>query len=175
MKKVIMKTTKKIVKSIRKRPSISAPASSKEELEYENDFAKWANTQAMHLKKQEFSKLDIENIIEEIESLGRSERRTLESYLEILLMHMLKIKYQPAKHSRSWDLSIKNSRQKFKKVLNKNPSLKPKLEEILKDSYESAILDAALETMLDENVFPVNCPWTMAEILSEESLLQRPF
>lgn len=139
----------------------------KKRVGYEQDFYGWTRMQSRLLKKQEFSNLDIENLIEEIESLGRSERRTLESYLEILLMHMLKVEYQPAKHSKSWDLSIKNSRQKFKKVLKQNPSLKPKLPEILKDAYESARLDAALETKLEEKKFPVNCPWTMDEILAE--------
>lgn len=134
---------------------------------YESDFFKWTKNQANFLKKQEFSKLDIENLIEEIESLGRTEKRTLESYLEILLMHMLKVKYQPKKHTKSWDLSIKNCRQKFKKVLKQNPSLKPKLPNILKDSYESARLDAALETQLDEKTFPLSCPWSIEEILSE--------
>lgn len=162
-----MTTTKKTVKASPKRLSISAPSANKE-LEYEKDFYKWTRNQARFLKKQEFSNLDIENLIEEIESLGRSERRTLESYLEIMLMHMLKVKYQPKKHSKSWDLSIKNSRQKFKKVLKQNPSLKPKLPEILKDSYVSARLDAALETQLDEKIFPESCPWTLDEILVEE-------
>ena len=168
MNEVIMKKTKTTVKTSSTNLSVSAPASAKVNLEYEKDFYKWTRNQAKILKNKEFSNLDIENLIEEIESLGRSERRTLESYLEILLMHMLKAKYQPAKHSKSWDLSIKNSRQKFKKVLKQNPSLKPKLAEILRDSYESARLDAALETKLDEKIFPANCPWTIDEILSEE-------
>ena len=83
-------------------------------------------------------------------------------------MHLLKARYQPTKHSKSWDLSIKNSRQKFKKVLKKNPCLKPKLPEILIDSYESARLDAALETKLDEKAFPINCPWKIEEVLFDD-------
>lgn len=81
---------------------------------------------------------------------------------------MLKVKYQPAKHSKSRQLSIRNSRLKFKKILRQNPSLKSKLHEILKDSYKSARLDAALETQLDEKTFPLECPWTLIEILSED-------
>jgi hypothetical protein len=165
---VYMKTIKKTVKTNPKKLSVNMQTIEKSEQIYDSDFFKWTKDQANYLKKQEFSSLDIENLIEEIESLGRSERRTLESYLEILLMHMLKAKYQPAKHSKSWDLSIKNSRQKFKKILSQNPSLKPKLAAILKDSYESARLDAALETKLDEKIFPLKSPWTMTEILSEK-------
>jgi len=161
-----MIATKKTTQSASRKPRAPAP---KETLLHEKDFFKWTRKQAACLKKQEFSNLDIENLIEEIESLGRSERRTLESYLEVMLMHMLKVKSQPQRHSKSWDLSIKNSRQKFKKVLKQSPSLKSKFAEILKDAYASARLDAALETGLDEKVFPINCPWTMDQILSEES------
>lgn len=163
-----MKKISKILRAKPKKLSVCALPTSKKDAEYDKDFFKWTKNQAKFLKKQEFSSLDIENLIEEIESLGRSERRTLESYLEIMLMYMLKVKYQPAKHSKSWELSIKNSRQKFKKVLRQNPSLKPKLADILKDSYESARLDAALETKLDEQTFPLECPWTMNEVLSDE-------
>lgn len=134
-------------------------------MSYDKDFFKWANTQAHFLKNKDFFRLDIEHLIEEIESLGRSEKRMLQSYLEILLMHMLKAKYQPMHRSKSWDLSIKNSRQKFKQVLNENPSLKPKLSDILKYAYASARLDAAQETGLDEKIFPIKCPWSLKEIL----------
>lgn len=162
-----MKTPQKTLKSKPKSLTVSAPISQKEELLYERDFFKWTKMQAKHLKNLDFSHLDISHLIEEIESLGRSERRTLESYLEILLMHMLKVTYQPKKHTKSWDLSIKNSRQKFKKVLKQNPSLKPKLPDILTDAYESARLDAAVDTGLDETAFPVSCPWSLEEILNQ--------
>lgn len=157
----------KTLKTKPKRLTVSAPVSEKDTLLHERDFFKWTKKQAQYLKNQDFSNLDIAHLIEEIESLGRSERRTLESYLEILLMHMLKVTYQPKKHTKSWDLSIKNSRQKLKKVLKQNPSLKPKLPDILTDAYESARLDAALDTGLDERTFPVRCPWTIEEILTD--------
>lgn len=160
----------KMKKSIKNRPSelaVSAPSDSK--AEYDMDFFKWTEKQASLLKKQEFSRLDIANLIEEIESLGRMEKRTLQSYLELLLMHMLKVEFQPEKHTKSWDLSIRNSRQKFKQVLAENPSLKPKLKEILEYAYKSARLDAAQETELEENIFPEKCPWSIQKILFEET------
>lgn len=70
-------------------------------LAYEKDFFKWTKTQANHLKKKEFSKLDIENLIEEIKSLGRSEKRAIKSYLANLLLDLLKIECQPGKHTKS--------------------------------------------------------------------------
>lgn len=136
-----------------------------DKLNYDKDFFKWVNHQADFLRKGEFGKLDIKNLIEEIESLGRSEKRTLQSYLEVLLMHMLKEKYQNNKASKSWALSIKNSRLKVKRILKDNPSLKPKLDEIIKDAYASARLDAAEETGLPEKTFPKKCEWSTEEIL----------
>lgn len=158
-----MNSKKKSVKIHSKKLTISVQE--KKSPTYEKDFYKWTQQQAELLKDEKWKKLDIENLIEEIESLGRSEKRTLKSYLEILLMHMLKAEYQPEKHTRSWDLSIKNSKFKANKILKENPSLKPTLNEILKDAYFSARLDAALETGLDEKKFPKECPWKNKEIL----------
>lgn len=159
-----MKTTSKKSTYKAKPKKLSFTAKVKA-FEYDNDFFKWINNQADFLRKGEFEKLDITNLIEEIESLGRSEKRTLQSYLEILLMHMLKQKYQDDKASKSWALSIKNSRLKAKQVLEENPSLKPKLGEIIRKSYASARLDAAQETGLPEKTFPKSCEWTIKEIL----------
>ena len=154
---------KKTTKALPKKMTLSAPR--KNGITYEKDFYKWTRDQSRLLKKEEFSKLDIEHLIEEIESLGRSEKRTLRSQLEILLMHMLKSKYQPKKHTKSWDLSIKNSRFKAESVLKDNPSLKPQLNEILKEAYFAARLDAALETGLKEETFPEECPWKLEDVL----------
>lgn len=135
-------------------------------LPYEADFFKWTQTQANLLKKEEFTKLDIDNLIEEIESLGKSQRDKLESHLTILLMHLLKIEYQPTHHSKSWDLSVKNARHHVKKTIEQNPSLKSKMAEILNDAYYSARLMAAQETGLDEKVFPKSCKLKIEEILT---------
>lgn len=161
-----MKEKKSLHKAKPKRLAVATKISLKsDDLEYDKDFYKWANNQADFLKKGEFGKLDIQNLIEEIESLGRSEKRTLQSYLKVLLIHLLKEKYQKDKASRSWALSIKNSRLEAKQVLEENPSLKPKLNEIIKRAYESARLNAAQETGLPEKTFPKKCEWTPEEIL----------
>src|ERR1700733_2348746 len=108
-----MKTTKKkaIYRPAQKRLSIQAPTCADvEKIEYDADFFKWSHDQAEFLRRGEFKKLDIKNLTEEIESLGISQLDALESYLCILLLHLLKVKYQPSMHTRSWDLSILNSR-----------------------------------------------------------------
>ena len=159
-------STKKKIELIPKRLSTATQSKAKNDPEYEKDFYKWVNNQANLLKKKEFTKLDIDNLIEEIESLGKSEKRMLKSYLEVLLMHMLKIRHQPGMHTTSWDLSIKEAGYKVQKTLKENPSLKAKLKEIVEEAYFSARLKAALETKLDENVFEEKCPWTFKEIFS---------
>lgn len=167
MREVVMKTAKKTVRASPKNLAVAAlKAEEPNALLYEKDFYKWTRMQVSFLKEQDFSSLDLDNLIEEIESLGKSERDKLESHLTILLMHMLKIHYQPGKHTKSWDLSIKNSRHKAKKVLKENPSLKPKLKSLVKEAYFSARLEAAIETKLDEKIFPKECQWTLEEILN---------
>lgn len=162
-----MKTTKKTRQISKKRIPTSTSNLAKSQT-YETDFSKWVKHQAKFLKKKEFEKLDIDNLIEEIESLGRSEKRTLQSYLEILLMHMLKVKYQKLEiDSVSWNLSIEESSRKSQKILSENPSLKPKIKEILEEAYSYARLKAAKETKLDIKKFPENCPWNLKDIFPD--------
>jgi hypothetical protein len=134
---------------------------------YEKDFCQWSLDQASYLRNGEISQLDIENLIEEIEELGTSVHSKLKNHLRVLFCHLLKIKHQPENHTRSWDLSIKNSKLEIKDVLMDNPSLKHYLPKILKRAYASSILWAANETGLDEEIFPKECPWTVEEILNE--------
>lgn len=140
----------------------------KKEKSYEKDYHAWAMNQAKLLKKGLLDDLDIKNLVEEIISLGNSERDKLESHLTILLMHMLKIKYQPAKRSRSWELSVQNARHQCNRVIRQNPSLKSKINSLIADSYYTARLNAAIETGLNDKKFPKECPWSKEEILSEQ-------
>jgi len=158
------KQNKKTIRAYPKKMTAAIEEKSKKN-EYEKDFFNWTEHQALFLQKKDFSKIDIENLIEEIRSLGQSEYDKLESHLMILLQHLLKIKYQPTLHSRSWDLSVKGSARNFQKTLKRNPGLKSKLDEILEDAYFNARLEAAKDTGLDEDTFPENSPWTIKEIL----------
>jgi hypothetical protein len=132
---------------------------------YDADFYKWTLVQAKLLKNQEFDKVDIENIIEEIESLGRSQRDKLQSHLEVYFMHLLKWQYQSNNRSKSWELSIKNSKMKAKQALQENPSLKSKLESLANKAYSYARRDAAIETEIDIKNFPKECPWDIRELM----------
>ena len=134
---------------------------------YEKDLYKWSKTQVNLLKKGDFSRADVDHIIEEIEDLGSSQRNALESQMIRLLMHMLKIAYQPQKHTKSWDKSIGNSRIEIEKIIRKNPSLKRELNNVMNDSYYYARKKAHVETRLDINIFPTDCPWSLKEVIAE--------
>ena len=135
---------------------------------YETDFYTWTQEQSALLKAGQFSELDLDNLVEEIESMGRSEKRALESRLTVLLQHLLKWQYQPVRRGRSWQLTIKIQRMEFLKVLRDNPGLKPGLEQVLVDAYVSAVIKAAQETGLDESIFPEHCPWELADIIHQD-------
>lgn len=131
---------------------------------YDTDFYSWTQQQANLLKTGRFLDADLENIIEELESMGRSEKRELESRLTVLLQHLLKWQYQPARRGKSWELTIKLQRVEFLRVLRDNPGLKPKLTGLLVDAYQSAVIKASEETEIDESNFPKTCPWSFDEI-----------
>jgi len=134
---------------------------------YEKDFYSWTQEQANLLRNGQFNDLDIPNLIEEIETMGRSEKRELESRLTILLLHLLKWKYQEVRRSRSWQLSIDEQRIQFEETLNENPGLKPTLDEIVKKAYRLAVIKAARETKISKAVFPECCPWNLAQLIED--------
>lgn len=92
---------------------------------YETDFYAWTQQQAAYLRQGKFELLDLENLSEEIESLGRQEKRELRSHLEVLLAHLLKGHYQPEQRSKSWIYTIREQRRRIERHLKENPSLKP--------------------------------------------------
>jgi hypothetical protein len=134
---------------------------------YDQDFYGWTQEQADLLKAGRLDDLDIANLIEEVETMGRSEKRALESRLTVLLVHLLKWKHQPARRGRSWTLTIVGQRIKFDRVLKDNPGLKPQLSDIVNNAYRLAKVNAAKETKLDMDVFASECPWTLEQITDD--------
>jgi hypothetical protein len=131
---------------------------------YDQDFYGWTQEQADLLKAGRLDDLDIANLIEEVESMGRNEKRELQGRLTVLLVHLLKWQYQPARRGRSWQLTIEAQRENCFDVLDDNPSLKPKLDAILLRSYSKARIMASQETGMDKNDFPITCPWNYNQI-----------
>jgi hypothetical protein len=143
---------------------------------YDRDFLLWTEQQSEFLKKGYWEKLDIENLVEELESLGRSEQKELGSYLQLLLMHLLKCQYQPEKRTKSWDNTISNCRDKIQDSLEDTPSLKRFLEdsEWVKKYYQRARRDAAKETEKPIEDFPLESPFIMEQILDPSFLTKAP-
>ncbi|MEA5513020.1 DUF29 domain-containing protein [Nodularia sp. UHCC 0506] len=135
---------------------------------HENDFYAWTAEQVNLLKTRQLDQIDWQNIADEIEDMGRSEKRQLENRLEILIMHLLKWQFQPNLRSRSWQLTIKEQRLRLEKLLRKNPSLQSHLTEAIQDVYPLATISAEKATGL--SLFPAICPYTLTEILSPEFL-----
>ena len=135
---------------------------------YDTDFNLWIEETAQTLKAGNFGALDLENLIEEIESMGRSDKREIYSRLILLLMHLLKCKYQPDKQTRSWELTIDEQREQIKLIVKDSPSLKPYLKANLADCYQDAIRKAAKETGLPVSTFPPECPFTQEQILDPD-------
>lgn len=126
---------------------------------YDTDFYSWTQEQAGLMRAGKLSDLDIENLLEEVESMGRSEKRALESRLKVLLAHLLKWEYQPTHRDVSWELTIKEQRKAVNRLLGDNPSLKGKLPEVIENAYSDAIDIAVRETGFREDKFPSCCPW----------------
>lgn len=137
-------------------------------INYEQDFYGWTQEQAALLKAGRLNDLDIANLIEEVEAMGRSEKRELESRLTVLLVHLLKWKYQSNRRCRSWQLTIKTQRIDFLKVLRDNPGLKTGLEQSMVDAYQLATIKASQETGLDEAIFPSVCPWGLSDTIKQD-------
>ena len=133
---------------------------------YDQDFYLWIETISKQLKAGKFAEIDLANLIEEIESMGKSEKRELKSRLIVLLMHLLKWQYQPEKRSESWRSTITEQRICIELLLEDSPSLQPLLIEIFADCYEKARSKASEETGIKLNFFPQESPFTLDETLN---------
>jgi hypothetical protein len=132
---------------------------------YDQDFFAWANEQAGLLREGRLSEADIDHIAEEIEGIGKSEKRELVSRLTVLLLHLLKWQHQPVFRSTSWSLTLEEQRNRLEDHLADDPSLKSGYGEMIAAAYRNAVLGAERETGLDRSVFPVVCPWSFEQIV----------
>ncbi|NER45183.1 MAG: DUF29 domain-containing protein [Symploca sp. SIO1A3] len=132
---------------------------------YEADFYAWTQEQVSLLRQHQWSELDLLNLIEEIESLGKQQRQELRNRLSVLIGHLLKWQYQTQRRSRSWLATIRVQRRDTLRLLKDNPSLKSYLEDALLEAYENGRDLAMGETDLPEETFPQNCSYSLTEIL----------
>jgi len=132
---------------------------------YEADYALWCAEQGVLLREGRFTDLDRENLAEEIESLGRSDKREIESRLKVLLVHLLKLQFQPEKAKPGWKSTIIEQRGRLLKVMKESPSLRSYPDAVLAEEYAYACAEAAVETGLDVEIFPRICPYSVDQIL----------
>lgn len=149
-------------------PAPGAPMSStmgRNTAAYDEDFYGWTREQAGLLRAGKLSDIDIDNLAEEIESMGRSEADKLRSCLRLILLHLLKWREQPERRSKSWRNTIQRERDNAALVLEENPSLEPKLPALFAKAYDLARREAARETDLPPDRFPEDPPFTLVQTL----------
>lgn len=135
---------------------------------YDDDFHGWALAQADALRRRSLNEIDWENLVEEVETLGRSTARELESRLKVLILHLLKWNMQPDMRGPSWEGSIRVQRREIEKLLAENPSLRPRREDALDKAYPIARIEAALETGYPEIDFPFESPFHIDDVLDPD-------
>jgi cell division protein FtsB len=149
---------------VKARPDAAACAG------YEQDFFAWTQDQARLLRARNPRGLDWDNVAEEIESMGRRDRRELESRLRLILHHLLKWQIQPELRSPSWRNSLTEQRRQAEKLLKESPSLRLQVSELRNEAYPDAVRDAIHETGLRPQSFPAACPFTVEQILDHRYL-----
>lgn len=140
---------------------------------YKEDFYLWTQETAKLLKKNRFQELDLENLIEEIETMGRSEKRELESRITRIIEHLLKLVYWTAEKERNlrgWRGTVIEQRRQIQRLLRDSPSLKRLPGEIFLDCYQVARKDTLQKYQLSPKMFPIQCPFTIEEILNPDYL-----
>jgi hypothetical protein len=135
---------------------------------YDDDFALWSAEQAALIRAQKFDRVDLENVAEEIESLGRSAKAEIVSRMRIILIHLLKWQFQPDKApNNSWAASILEGRQEIADAIAESPSLRAYPATVLERAYRNAPRSAAGDTGLPLKTFPSRCPYDVEQVLDE--------
>jgi hypothetical protein len=134
------------------------------------DFNSWVAQTTQLLREHRWQEIDVTHLIEEVEDLGKSERRGIASQLTRLLLHLLKWQYQPQRRSDSWLDSITDARTQIELAIEDSPSLKSYPAEQLEESYQRARRQAAKQTIIEISVFPDVCPYSSELVLAEDWL-----
>jgi hypothetical protein len=136
---------------------------------YDTDFAEWSAITANLIRAGRFTEIDAENVAEEIESLGRAERKAVRSQLQRLMMHKLKQQLQPERESKSWRASIAGARERILDEIEDAPSLKGHLRDNMERVYRLAVAEALRETGKPGNNLPDKCPWDLDALLESQT------
>lgn len=137
----------------------------KTQQEYDKDFYAWTLHNAELIRQGKLSEVDLVHVAEEIESIGKSDKRELINRVAILLAHLLKWQFQPERRSNSWKYTIEEQRDEVMELLEDSPSLQHELQNKLERAYKKAVLLAATDTGMNKNSFPKVCPFTLDKAL----------
>jgi Domain of unknown function DUF29 len=137
---------------------------------YEQDYVLWLDQAVDLLRSQNLAEIDIENLIAELAEMGGSQKQAIESNLEVLLMHLLKYKYQPDKRSNSWRYTIIEHRLRLYKAFKHSPSLKRYFWQEFAECYLNARKLTSRETGLAISTFPIESPFSPEQTLDEDFL-----
>ena len=141
---------------------------------YESDFYTWTQEQARLLRERRFDDLDLDNLVDEVASVGSSEKREIRSRLKVLLTHLLKWKFQPGFRGKSWSGTIWEQRWIIADILESSPSLGGYVEHAMRLAYVGATVEASQQTGLAIGVFPKECPFSLAQTLDLEFFPEDP-
>jgi hypothetical protein len=137
---------------------------------YDQDFYLWLETTVKLLQERRLDELDFDNLIEEIDAIGRNEKHALQNNLQIIFMHLLKYQYQPQKQSNRWRYPLLEHRYRLGITLKDSPSLKVYFQQIFAECYTKVCKIVALELELSLDSFPEKPPFTPEEILDIDYL-----
>jgi hypothetical protein len=137
---------------------------------YDRDFYEWAVRNAELLRSGRVHEADLSHIAEELEDMGKRERRALLSRLSVLLAHLLKWQAQPDLRSRSWEATMRLQRREMARLMEEMPSLRPFLLNSLEEAYQDAVAIAVAETNLPEESFAATCPFHLEDVLAQDYL-----
>jgi hypothetical protein len=135
---------------------------------YETDFYAWTQHQAKLLKEKQLAQVDLGNIAEELESMGKSEKRELESRLVVLIMQLLKWQFQPKRRNRSWRSTTNTQRDELERLIRLSPSLKNILYESITNAYSSVRYRFEDETSIKKEILPDTCQYTFEQIMDKD-------
>lgn len=135
---------------------------------YDTDYVAWLEEQVAHVRAGRLQALDLENVAEELEGLAKYQRQELRSRLEVLILHLLKWDHQPEQRSNRWRASVAEQRRRIQDLLQESPGLKPEIEPTCHAVYPGAVEGAAIETLLNADVFPSDLPYSVEQIFERE-------
>jgi hypothetical protein len=138
---------------------------------YDRDYYGWIQDNVQAIREGRFKDVDWRNVAEELEDMGKSERRAVRSQLARLVAHLLKWSFEAEGRrlsEHSWRATIEDARDSVRELVEESPSFKPKLNEFLSAVYRHALAQAVAETNLPRKTFPTVCPWSLEQVLDDD-------